>query len=46
MKRMSVTTGSVVAVFLAMGLMPSAAFADAESVETGRLLAILLDSGR
>ena len=46
MKRMSVTTGSVVAVFLAMGLTPLAAFADTESVETGRLLAILLDSGR
>jgi general secretion pathway protein A len=30
----------------AMGLSPSPALADAESAETGRLLAILLDSGR
>jgi general secretion pathway protein A len=46
MKMTSVITGSVFAVFLAMGFAPSTAWADAESAETGRLLAILLDSGR
>lgn len=46
MKRIGVISMNVFAVFLAMGFSPSAAFADAEAVETGRLLAILLDSGR
>ena len=46
MKNMSVITVSVFAVFLAMGLAPSTVWADAETVETGRLLAILHDSGR
>jgi general secretion pathway protein A len=32
--------------FLAIGVAPSAVFADADMVETGRLLAILHDSGR
>lgn len=46
MKKTRVITGSVFAVFLAMGFVPSTVWADAESAETGRLLAILLDSGR
>lgn len=46
MKRMAGIIMSVFAVSLGVGLAPSAAFADAETVETGRLLAILLDSGR
>lgn len=46
MKRTSVITGSVFSVFLVMGLAPSTVWADAETVETGRLLAILHDSGR
>jgi len=46
MKRMAIIIKSVFAVFLVAGLAPSAAFADADSAETGRLLAILLDSGR
>lgn len=46
MKRIGVIIMTVFALSLAMGLSPSAAIADAEAVETGRLLAILLDSGR
>lgn len=46
MKRMAVIIISVVFVSLAMGVSPSPALADADTVETGRLLAILLDSGR
>ncbi len=46
MKRMAVIVVSVVFVSLAMGVAPSAVFADAETVETARLLAILHDSGR
>ena len=46
MKRMAVIIMSVFSVSLAMGFAPPAVFADAESAETGRLLAILLDSGR
>ena len=46
MKRMAIITRSVCMVFLAVGLAPAAALADADTVETGRLLAILLDSGR
>ena len=46
MKRMAVIIISVFCVSLAAGLSPSPAFADADTVETGRLLAILLDSGR
>lgn len=45
MKRIAVII-SIFAVSIAVGLVPSAAFADAETVETGRLLAILHDSGR
>jgi len=43
---MAVIVVSVVFVSLAMGVAPSAVFADAETVETARLLAILHDSGR
>ncbi|MDO8547268.1 MAG: DUF3365 domain-containing protein [Nitrospirales bacterium] len=43
---MAVIIISVVFVSLAMGVSPSPALADADTVETGRLLAILLDSGR
>jgi len=43
---MAVIIMSVFFVSLAMGLSPAPARADAESAETGRLLAILLDSGR
>ncbi|HLG44471.1 MAG TPA: DUF3365 domain-containing protein, partial [Nitrospirales bacterium] len=46
MKRIAVIIMSAFFVFLAMGLSPSPALADADTVETGRLLAILLDSGR
>ncbi|MEK6548581.1 MAG: DUF3365 domain-containing protein [Nitrospirota bacterium] len=46
MKRMAIIIMSVFFVSLAMGLSPAPALADAESVETGRLLAILHDSGR
>ncbi len=46
MKRMAIIIRSVCMVFLAVGLAPAAAFADADTVETGRLLAILHDSGR
>jgi general secretion pathway protein A len=43
---MAVIIISVFFVSLALGLSPSPALADADTVETGRLLAILLDSGR
>lgn len=46
MKRIAVITMGAFFVFLTMGLSPAPALADAESAETGRLLAILLDSGR
>ncbi|MEK7222534.1 MAG: hypothetical protein AAB130_05420, partial [Nitrospirota bacterium] len=46
MKRIAVSIMSVFFVSLVVGLSPAPALADAESVETGRLLAILLDSGR
>ena len=46
MKRMAIIIRSVCMVFLAVGLVPSAASADTDTVETGRLLAILHDSGR
>ena len=46
MKRMAVNIMSVFFISLVVGLSPSPALADAESAETGRLLAILLDSGR
>lgn len=46
MKRIAVSIMSVFFVSLIVGLSPAPALADAESVETGRLLAILLDSGR
>jgi hypothetical protein len=46
MKRMAAIIVSVVFVSLALGLSPAPAFADADTVEAGRLLAILLDSGR
>jgi len=46
MKSTRVIIGGVFAVFLAMGVSPAPALADADTVETGRLLAILLDSGR
>jgi len=45
MKRMAVII-SIFAVSIAVGLVPSTVFADADTVETGRLLAILHDSGR
>jgi general secretion pathway protein A len=43
---MAVIIMSVFFVSLAMGLAPSTVWADVETVETGRLLAILHDSGR
>lgn len=46
MKRMAIIIRSVFVVSLAIGLAPSEARADADTVETGRLLAILHDSGR
>jgi general secretion pathway protein A len=46
MKRVVVIVVSVFSVSLAMGLAPPGVFADTETVETGRLLAILHDSGR
>lgn len=46
MKRTAAIIMGVFSISLAMGLAPSAVFADAETVETARLLAILHDSGR
>ena len=46
MKKTGCIVTSLFFFFLAMGLAPSTVWADAETVETGRLLAILHDSGR
>jgi general secretion pathway protein A len=43
---MAIIIRSAFVVSIAVGLAPSAALADADTVETGRLLAILHDSGR
>ncbi|TAL12307.1 MAG: DUF3365 domain-containing protein [Nitrospirae bacterium] len=46
MKRTGSIATSLLSFFLAIGFAPSTAWADAELAETGRLLAILHDSGR
>jgi len=46
MKRKGLIGASLLTVLIGLGLSPATVFADADAVETGRLLAILLDAGR
>jgi len=46
MKRTGIFGTGLLAIFLGIGLSPVQVFADSDAVETGRLLAVLLDAGR
>lgn len=46
MKRIDMLGVSVFVIFLGAGVSPAVVFADSDAVETGRLLAVLHDSGR
>ena len=46
MKRTTILSMGLFAVFIGIGLSPAAVFADSDAVESGRLLAVLHDSGR
>ena len=46
MKRTTILSMGLFAIFIGIGLSPAAVFADSDAVESGRLLAVLHDSGR
>ena len=46
MKRTTILSTGLFAIFIGIGLSPAAVFADSDAVESGRLLAVLHDSGR